>query len=226
VTGRALIWQMDKRAIDEDLDRWYGHEVREAARSPMRPGAFEARFGAMPYAFGADGEDATLSSDEPLKLAAGGRELRLLGRIDRIDWDADRSAFRVIDYKTGKVGEKGFLRRGEALQLPLYLHAASTLLRLPTEAGESQYFYATSRGDFKRITISGRQMTEHHGDFARVLSTIADGVDSGYFAPNPQHSHCQWCDYKSVCDVAIDKIMKRKAGDARGDAYGALEEIE
>lgn len=224
VTGRPLIWQMDKRAIDEDLDRWYGYEVREAERSGMLPGAFEVRFGKLTY--GPDEEDTTLSTDKPLTLHAAGREMRLLGRIDRIDWDAERARFRVIDYKTGGFHAKKFLDRGESLQLPIYLHAAASMLGLPPAAGEAQYFYSTSRGGFKRHTVSGEAMQAAGKSFERVLATIADGVDGGYFAPNPEHSHCQWCDYKDVCDVSIKKIMERKAGDARGAAYRALEEIE
>jgi RecB family exonuclease len=224
VTGRPLIWQMDKRAIDEDLDRWYGYEVREAERSGMLPGAFEARFGALTY--GPGDEDSTLSTDEPLMLRAGGRELRLLGRIDRVDWDAERARFRVIDYKTGAFHAKKFLDRGESLQLPIYLHAAARMLGLPPDAGEAQYFYATSRGGFKRQTVSGEAMRAGGESFERVLATIAAGVDSGYFAPNPAHDHCRFCDYKDVCDVSVEKIMERKAGDARGAAYRALEEIE
>ncbi len=224
VTGRPLIWQMDKRAIDEDLDRWYGYEVREAERSGMLPGAFEARFGKLTY--GLDEEDTTLTTDEPLTLHAAGREMRLLGRIDRVDWDGERAGFRVIDYKTGKFSKGGFLDRGESLQLPIYLHAAASMLGLPPAAGEAQYFYSTSRGGFKRHTVSGEAMQAAGESFERVLATIADGVDSGYFAPNPAHDHCRFCDYKDVCDVSIEKIMERKASDARGAAYRALEEIE
>jgi RecB family exonuclease len=214
---------MDKRAIDEDLDRWYGYEVREIADSGLIPGAFEARFGTMMYGLG--DEDPELSNDEPLTLDADGRAIKLLGRIDRIDWDEARSRFRVIDYKTGKHYKKNVFDRGESLQLPIYLHAAARMLGLPPDAGSSQYFYATSRGDFRRHTIGGDDLAALRESFNRVLTTIAAGIDSGYFAPNPEHGHCQWCAYKDVCDVRISKIMKRKTGDARGSAYRALEEI-
>jgi RecB family exonuclease len=223
VTGRPLIWAMDKRAIDEDLDRWYGYEVREIEDSGMLPGAFEARFGKMMY--GNDDDDATLSDDEPLAITAAGREIKLLGRIDRIDWDEARSRFRVIDYKTGKYYKKNTLDRGESLQLPIYLHAAARMLGLAASQGEAQYFYSTSRGEFKRHTITGAEMGEVRGGFDQVLTTIADGADSGFFAPNPEQNHCMWCDYKDVCDARVGRIMQNKRSDARGAAYLALEEI-
>jgi ATP-dependent helicase/nuclease subunit B len=224
VTGRPLIWAMDKRAIDEDLDRWYGYEVREIADSGLLPGAFEARFGKVMYGLG--DEDETLSDDEPLALDAAGREIKLLGRIDRIDWDAAGGRFRVIDYKTGKFGgKKGTFDRGEALQLPIYLHAAARMLGLVPAQGDAQYFYATSRGEFRRHTITGPELEAARGAFDQVLTTIAAGVDKGFFAPNPEHNHCMWCDYKDVCDVRIGRIMQGKRADARGGAYLALEEI-
>jgi ATP-dependent helicase/DNAse subunit B len=226
VTGRPLVWQIDKLAIDEDLDRWYGYEVRDAAGSGVLPGAFEAGFGKMPY--GPDDEDRALSTDEPLVLDAAGRPVRLLGRIDRIDWDEERTRFRVIDYKTGKVNRKkaSFFERGEALQLPIYLHAAARMLGMSPEAGETQYFYATSRGAFRRHTLDGAGLAAKRAQFEQILSTIAGGVDTGFFAPNPDHDHCRFCDYKDVCDARILRIMQRKSGDARGADYRALEAIE
>jgi CRISPR/Cas system-associated exonuclease Cas4 (RecB family) len=222
VTGRPLVWQMDRLAIEEDLDRWYGYEVRESARTGLLPGAFEARFGLLPYG---NAHEDPLSSDEPLALEVAGAEMLVQGRVDRIDWDESQTRFRVIDYKTGKYSKGGFLDRGEALQLPVYLHAAARALGLPTSAGEAQYFYATSRGDFKRRAVRGDEMDARRVDLDRVLSTISNGVDEGFFAPNPKLNHCQWCDYRQLCDASIVKIMERKEGDPRGDEYRSLEEI-
>jgi RecB family exonuclease len=227
VTGRPLIWKMDKQQIDDDLARWYDAEVAEMARSPLRPGAFEARFGP---AWGAGEAEDPISSDDPLELRVNGRTFRLQGRIDRIDWDDDRQRFRVIDYKTGKFRSKkdDVFRRGEALQLPIYLHAAAQLTGIDAERGESQYFHCSSAGEFKRHIITGDALIARSDDFDRILTTIADGVDGGYFGPNPGKGgeHCQWCDYKDVCDRRIERIMQTKTGDPRGDAFRALEEIE
>jgi CRISPR/Cas system-associated exonuclease Cas4 (RecB family) len=223
LTGRPLVWQMERLVMEEDLDRWYGYEVREASRSGMRPGALEARFGRVPYGDG--GEDAEFSTDEPLRLDVAGHAIQVQGRIDRIDWDEGRTRFRVIDYKTGRHKKSELLDNGESLQLPIYLHAAARMLGLLPSDGEAQYFYATSRGDFKRHVVSGQRIEMERGQLEQVLTIIAEGVDGGFFVPHPSKERCLYCDYRDVCDSAIVKIMERKADDGRGAAYRALEAV-
>jgi ATP-dependent helicase/DNAse subunit B len=161
-------------------------------------------------------------------LRVDGREIRLQGRIDRIDWDEGRTRFRVIDYKTGKVRDKTAFDKGKALQLPVYLHAAARLLSIDPLAGEARYFYVSSRGGFRHRSVSGEELRDRAGEFEQVLATIADGVDAGMFAPNPAKGkwNCTHCDYKDVCDVRIDTIMERKADDPRAAAFHAMEQIE
>ncbi len=224
VTGRALIWEMDRRQIEEDLVRWYDAEIKD--ESNTRPGAFEVSFGPVRYGLGS--QDETYSSERPLVLRVHGRDLAFQGRIDRVDWDDGRSAFRVIDYKTGKPRDKAAFDKGRALQLPIYLHAAAQALGMAPAQGEAQYFYVSSRGGFKRKTITGAELAERQDEFEQVLGTIADGIDSGMFAPNPGKGKpaCMWCDYSDVCDTRIDAIMQRKADDPRAAAYRAMSEIE
>jgi RecB family exonuclease len=225
VTGRPLIWRMDQKAINEDLVRWYDLEAVDGVTSGMTPGAFEARFGPA-NGFGL--EDETLSSDEPLAIDVNGRVVRVQGRIDRIDW-SDDGRFRVIDYKTGKKNARPSdrFKHGTMLQLPIYLRAAARMLDRPEADGEAQYFYVSSKGNFGRHRMSGDELMAAQAEFDQVLTTIADGVDTGFFAPNPDiQGHCRYCDYKDVCDAQIDRIMKPKMGDPRAEAYVALEEVE
>lgn len=226
VTGRALVWRMDKKAIDEDLARWYDEEVKASAGSLLRPGAFEARFGPVMAGFGRT--DDHLFLDEPLTLtSASGRQIRVQGRIDRIDFDDARTRFKVIDYKTGKSrpAKTERLHGGESLQLPIYLYAAAEMLGLPPEAGHTEYFFASSAGNFSRHGFSGAAVErEMAPGFGQALDTIAEGADSGYFAPRPG-GQCRYCDFRSVCDVAIDPIMKRKQDDPRRAAYAAMKEL-
>jgi len=222
VTGRPLIWEMDRRQISEDLVRWYDAEVRDSGA--LLPGAQEVRFGP---AHGGYGVEDPLSSDVPLRLNVGARELLFQGRIDRVDWDDGRRIFRVIDYKTGRPRDKSAFDHGRALQLPVYLRAAAGLLGIGHLRGEAQYFYVSSRGNFVRRTLTGEDLEARAAEFEQVLETIAGGVDGGMFAPAPEpNSICKWCDYRAVCDARIDVVMQRKQDDPRAAAYRAMGEIK
>ena len=225
VTGRPLIWAIDRKQIEEDLVRWYDAEVKESAGG-LVPGAFEASFGPVMYGIGE--EDDKYSIKEALAVDASGRTVLLQGRIDRIDWDDAGTRFRVIDYKTGSARDKAPFDKGKALQLPIYLRAAARALGMEAEQGEAQYFYVSTKGGFKRKVVTGAELVARNDEFERVIGTIADGIDSGMFAPNPGKDAftCTWCDYKDVCDRRIERIMLRKVDDPRGAAYRALEEIE
>lgn len=222
VTGRALLWAIDRQQIEEDLERWYDDEVREAAACDFRPAAFEARFGTLPYGDG--DEDTTYSKDAPLELTVAGRSMKFRGRIDRIDLGGGR--FRVIDYKTGKTKPKGVLRRGESMQLPIYMHAGAHLMGLPAERGEAQYYFVSSKGGFERFGITGEAFAGLQEQFERVLAVTADGMEQGFFPPNPSKEHCEYCDFKDICDARIIPLMEKKKGDERAAGYRALEDIE
>lgn len=227
ITGRPLIWEMDRQQILEDLVGWYDAEAHEGERSGMRPAAFEVRFGRAGYGLGT--EDASLSSDEPLILRVGDRTVRLHGRIDRIDLNDGRSSFRVIDYKTGatRLKARAVFDAGRALQLPVYLLAAAQVLGLEPANGEAHYFYISSAGGFVRRMIDGDLLASHRDEFEQIIASVADGVDGGTFLPNPGKGkhNCMFCDYKDVCDVAIDRIMAKKRDDPRGATYVGLETI-
>lgn len=212
VTGRPLIWELDRRRINDDLVRWYDEEVKEAMYDEVQPRAFEAAFGV----------------DDALRLPIEEREMLLQGRIDRLDYDEGRTRFRVIDYKTGNSrGAKPF-DKGKALQLPIYLLAAAQMLGVGLEHGRAEYYYCTSKGGFKRKGISGEELIAREGDFRQVMVTIADGVDGGFFAAHPGKGaiNCMWCDYKTLCDSRIGRIAELKAGDQRATAFVALQEIK
>ena len=92
--------------------------------------------------------------------------------------------------------------------------------RLPSQV-------ATGRGGYKRQAFTGAQLEERGAEFERVLRTIADGIDGGYFAANPgkNKAACRYCDYVTICDTRIDRIMDRKKDDPRAAQFIALEEI-
>ncbi len=226
LTGHRLLWQLDRRQITDDLRLWYEHELRDEGLRGFDRGAFEVRFGP---AF-VPGEDASpLSTDEPLAVDAGGRDLLFKGRIDRVNWNEGEPAFRVTDYKTGKRRDEhgeNRLSGGRALQLPLYLLATARILGMPPEAGEAHYHYATRRGGFERARFSGEALEEREADFGALLGRMADGILGGRFQAAPDlRKKCRWCDYHGLCPAQRERIAERKAGDPAAVAFAELEEF-
>jgi ATP-dependent helicase/nuclease subunit B len=222
VTGRPMIWEMDRLQVEADLVRWYDEEAGDPGA--LRPGGFEVSFGIERRP---NGPRDDCSREEPLELVVGRRTFAFRGRIDRLDWDDARTAFRVIDYKTGSAAtrQNTVFDGGRALQLPIYLHAAARALGIAAERGISEYFFVSTKGGFRRKSITGRQLDDLSREFETVLETIATGVEGGMFAPSPDQQTCMFCDYKDICDARITNIMNRKDGDPRGAPFRAMREI-
>ena len=98
--------------------------LQAAAANPAVPTHFELSFGSY---FGM-GERDRQSTTELYAIGDSetGDEVRIAGKIDRIDRTADGS-FVVFDYKTGRMPSVADIDTGLNLQLPLYLLAAESL---------------------------------------------------------------------------------------------------
>ncbi len=86
ITGYRVTWELNRKFIAQDLDRYLLNEIRNGA--DWRAEKLEA-------SFGFDGEPSLL-------LEVGGRTVGIRGRIDRLDLNGARDALRVVDYKSGK----------------------------------------------------------------------------------------------------------------------------
>lgn len=210
MTGHPMLWEGDRAAIREDVERWLEHEIADDDNGALNKADYEVRFGPSRHG----GTDGPLTSDAPLTvLLSDGQTLDVAGRIDRVDWREQPARFRVIDYKTGAARAKdNKLDGGRALQLPLYLLAAARALDVPPESGEAQYFYATKKGEYKRACFTGEQLLARRDDLDRVLSELHDGMHGGDFHAEPSRE-CSWCDFNLVCDARRLAIQKRKTGD-------------
>lgn len=98
--------------------------LQAAAANPAVPTHFELSFGSYPGMGERDQQSTTTpyAIDDP----ETGAEVRLSGKIDRIDRTAD-GRFVVFDYKTGRMPSAADIDTGLNLQLPLYLLAAESL---------------------------------------------------------------------------------------------------
>jgi ATP-dependent helicase/nuclease subunit B len=230
LVGYRLLWEYDRIEMFEDLEEWYEHEIEDQSKTALRPTTFELRFGPA----WTPGEGGEGSRDEPYSLEVDGNELSFQGRVDRVDISPDRSRFRVIDYKTGKARpgyRENTVNGGRALQLPIYLLAASELLDIPWRNSAAEYFFPTRRGDFRRVTMTGAWMDEHWEEFTSLLSSLSSSIESGLFMQIPdleryREHNCRICDFESICTVNVRTIARRKRVDPRAARFRRLIEAD
>ncbi len=114
--GLPVLWSITRRDILHRLDDFLDRELsKEFLR--QRPLLEEVEFG-IDQPFTLEGTDAW----------GGTVRMRLRGRIDRIDQDLHDGSLYVIDYKSGQTPTQNWYRDGSALQIPLYVRVAGTLL--------------------------------------------------------------------------------------------------
>jgi RecB family exonuclease len=212
-TGYPAIWEADRVELIEDCIVWMREEAADVLTRQLTLVAVEARFGQQRA-----GEKAgSLSQSEPIKIDLPSGPLRLHGRIDRVNWNAEKSRFRVVDYKTGrKYAEKpAELQGGKMLQLPLYVLAAAQLLEIDPIAGGAAYVYPTRRGGFQTVEWQPEEMAARHADVVALLDAIVTGARGGDFLIAPADNACTYCAFAGVCVGSAGGYAERKVGDER-----------
>ncbi len=177
----------------QQIKRWMASILRLEARALGQyiPYRFEMAFG--------NGEIP------PLVIEENGESVRLRGRIDRIDLTpGTMPQARIIDYKTGKKTTRADIVTGKALQMPLYIDAAETVLLEGTSVREGLYYnlrdaeYDEAKGVLKNCTVIREDEKKVMVDRARHSALeIARGIRSGEF---PAPDKCtRFCDWRPLC---------------------------
>jgi ATP-dependent helicase/DNAse subunit B len=187
------------RRLEADLVRYVEHAAH--AGSELQPAHFELRFG---------GEN-----DELPAVALADGELRLAGRIDRIDTAPGSAGAIVYDYKGRSAPPSQAKWLAEAkLQIGLYMLCVPELLGLEAVGGLYQPLGAEDarpRGLLRDDADPGldavRTDRVDEGTFEARLQEVRDaalaavrGIRSGALAPRP--ATCAWnggCAHPSIC---------------------------
>jgi ATP-dependent helicase/nuclease subunit B len=212
-TGYPAMWQADRVELIDDCVRWLEEERDLDVTRSLPLVAVEARFGQR-----MSGEKrGSLSMDEPVEIPLTSGVLRLRGRIDRVNWNQQRTAFRVVDYKSGKkyAEKSGELQGGRMLQLPLYVLAAAQLLGMDPSAGSAAYVYPTRRGEFRVVDWEPEVFKERQADVLGVLEAIVTSVQAGDFLIAPADSACDYCQFAEICEGSHGDYAEPKTGDDR-----------
>ena len=222
LAGVAGARELALRNLRTGLSLWLAAEILE--ESDYVPAYFEARFGGRLR----PGDDEDLSSEDGVPFdAAGGVCIGFSGKIDRVDVSQDGASARVIDYKTGKAQRKGkkVLDGGRRLQLPVYLLAASSMLRKThpeVAVDEAEYLYIGGRGGPARLTLEREELEAAMEDLRTVVALIVRGVSSGMFFSPPEDAGCSFCDYADACGSTATALSTMKKGDPRAEFFTEL----
>lgn len=159
-------------------------------------------------AFGRAGEHSTLP---PFVLELDSGEVRLAGRIDRIDRCGDK--FRVIDYKSSPIKPKK-LKEGKIFQLALYALAAEKLL-YPGEHCEDAYYLAVGH-DKNPVIALGRSdkkasYEERIGIARTAVAAAVAGIRAGKFHPVQADAPCSGCLDQKVCRFERSRLRRKQA---------------
>ena len=198
----TLLWEREKRLFRSSVLLWLSREAAMAERST--PAYFEMGFG-MPVPEGT-GEP---HSPEALVIdLEGGRQLRVIGKIDRVDRRAD-GTLALRDYKTGKAprDDGGIFRGGKQLQIPFYVLAAQKLI---PGARVTEAFLDYVDGG-RQVAFDPEAITGE--GFRKFLAQMLDVIGSGVFAQEP--SSCDFCDFTAACGPKglIERRRFYKLGD-------------
>ncbi|MCH9010046.1 MAG: PD-(D/E)XK nuclease family protein, partial [Chloroflexi bacterium] len=218
VTGKALLWQIEKANIRSDLRDFLEEDSRYRAELGVTTKMVEARFGMSGESWG----EATLELD-------GGEVLKFRGIIDRVDVDATGRHVIVLDYKTGgsdsyKGIKKDPVDGGKRLQLPIYSIAALRALGSDNDV-KAAYWFTSGTEKVTRIPEDLSSFEAIRGAFKAAVSTITAGHRAGLFPANPGDRgnngfvNCAHCDFDSLCLSRRDYIWGRKRQDPRLRPY-------
>jgi len=206
VTGRALLWRLERARVLRDLAGFLDKDEELRTRYRVVPADVELSFGLA-------------GAKEPAILVPlDGGAVAFRGRIDRVDRAPDGSRLLVLDYKSGRLGEMykkldiDPVQRGRLLQLPVYGLAAQQ--RHGSDRVEAHYWFVTEQDGYE---LKGFPLgAEAMGRFRDVLGTIVRGIGDGLFPARPGASrtdgfeNCQICPFDHVCPRDRGRVWDRK----------------
>jgi ATP-dependent helicase/nuclease subunit B len=147
--------------------------------------------------------------------------VKVRGKIDRIDIDDSAGKFKVIDYKSGaKRPTETDISEGLSIQLPLYMIAARELLKLRLkkdyDAASAEIFTLKYHSEkFKKFPVvkinkktDEENIKLYEDTVERCVSAIESYVESiagGKFnlsqLKDRENRVCRFCSYRTVCRI-------------------------
>ena len=218
VTGKQLLWQVEKQNILADLDLFLARDAELRAMYGSARTIPEAKFG---------------RGEEWQEAVDGDTQISFRGKIDRIDLNSGGVPALIVDYKTGssassiKALDTDPIDKGRRLQLGAYSLAAKR--RFPqAERVPAIYWFITEKGEFKTAPSQPFDINDPETlkRFREGVSAIAEGIRGGVYPANPGPqgwgSNCSYCDFNSLCQSRRFRLWEHKKGDSLISGYLSL----
>ncbi len=225
-TGYPVVWEDLKEGIVSLIETVVAQDHDSLSQSGYAPLALEVKC------------EGSLEGGWPAII----KGLRLQGRIDRIDYHADRKCYRVIDYKlkTGKnqnTSDKNLMQaavRAQRLQAPLYLllaacYAAEREKKEMKSRIEAVFYYLAPNWDKGPLVIEEFPADGWEGEtggmLKKSLTLLLNGIHDGRFFIHPGN-HCGYCDLSTICRLKHLQSSQRAALDPRTEEHRALRTLK
>jgi len=197
IPGHGKIWEIRQEEIRQVLDRFLDDELKAFEAGGEVPTHFEVSFG-MERTPRSD----PLSSPDPLILPSESGEIRIEGKIDRIDLkDGEAPSFSILDYKTGQGVPPGkvAIEKGDALQLPLYAAWAQETFGKSRELRQAA-FVLLRKGKRKGQINAGKEKDweELKAISQAYVRNYVQKIRQGHF-PLGEKDCPTYCHYGEIC---------------------------
>ncbi len=212
---RGEFAQYEDQEIAFRLVRFVLEEKRRAVKEQGRfvPTLFEHGFGTS-----RTGEPQS----PPLIVKSGGKEVKIIGVIDRIDLAAEMTAsghpkVRVIDYKSGStpISERDALE-GRNLQMPIYALAVSQSILPGAEVEVGQFLSVSQASTLGSLEFIKKPKKAKDGEpiveevqsesllekSKRYIVEYVDQIRNGDFEVRPNGEvSCRGCQHSMICRI-------------------------
>jgi len=194
-----ILWELSSNEAKEVLLRFV-EEEQEKREDSVSPIAVETAFGMK-----ARKNESPYSTEIPFILEYEGFNVRLKGRIDRIDANEDFSEYSVLDYKSGSsVPNRKSISNGINLQLPLYIEAVrKTILGDKNSEPHSGYYYGLQK--LRQTFAFKKDDSDNWDDVFKVtkdfVGEYVGNIRSGKFPVEPKDCKLP-CEWSNLCRFA------------------------
>jgi RecB family exonuclease len=216
------LWQLEGKRLHRSAEKYRGHWEDflgpwRKAGAPLDPRLLEADFGLT----GPAPQVQTAAESEgvaPLVISVGGVEVRIGGRIDRVDVaELDGGlGFWVIDYKTGRSANysAGDLAKFVKLQLPLYALAVERVFFPGRQARPLGLAYWLVTDDGPKPVLPGKRQAlawlsdpkkwaTFRGQLEEWVAKVVGRIRDGHFPLAPRSDTCtDTCAFGQVCRIS------------------------